>query len=273
VVNGELDGVLAVGDRGLAYGDGVFRTLRCQGGRVAFWGRHYAKLAADCAALGIACPDEATLLTDLSALAPRDATVKITITRGLAQRGYACDPTAPVTRIVQVSPLPAYADTLYTQGASVRLCAWPLAIQPGLAGIKHLNRLDQVMARREWQDPAIFDGLMCNTRGELVEGVISNMLLLRDGVVQTHPLADCGVAGVTREVALALAADLGWGVSLNPPTVVELRAADAVFLSNSLAGIVPVRCFEDRYWTDLVPAQRLAAAWHALAERESIDVP
>lgn len=270
LIDGRPDAMVAPQDRGLAYGDGVFRTLRCEAGRLWFWPRHYAKLAADCAALGIACPAESVLLADIAKLAPRDAVVKITITRGLAQRGYACDPAAPVTRIVQASPLPAYADTLFTGGTTVRLCDWPLSIQPGLAGIKHLNRLDQVMARREWADPAIFDGLMRNARGEVVEGVISNLFAIQGDTLRTHPLADCGVAGVAREAVLGLAPRLGWRIELSPLALADIEVADEVFLCNSLAGIVPVGRLGGRAWTAFPHTHRLSAAWRALAQEEAI---
>ncbi|QNM97838.1 aminodeoxychorismate lyase [Chitinimonas koreensis] len=269
LVNGSEAGLVDARDRGLAYGDGVFRTLRCEAGRLLAWPRHYARLAADCAALGIACPAEADLLADLAALAPHDAAVKLTVTRGVGARGYACAAEVPATRIVQAGPLPAYPAGLREHGVAVRLCDWPLAIQPGLAGLKHLNRLDQVMARREWDDPALFDGLMANARGELVEGVMTNLYLLAGGTLLTHPLADCGVAGVTRELVLECAAALGIAVELRAFTAEALATADAVLLSNSLAGVLPVARCGARAWHDFAFARRLHDAVALLARQES----
>jgi 4-amino-4-deoxychorismate lyase len=269
LVNGEWADTVAIRDRGLAYGDGVFRTLRCEAASLWCWPRHYAKLVADCAALGLACPAEPLLLADIARLAPQHAVVKITVTRGDGQRGYACDPAQPVRRIVQCSPLPHYADSLYTLGASVRRCDWLLGVQPGLAGVKHLNRLDQVMARREWDDPGLFDGLMCNARGELVEGVISNLFLLCGQTLRTHPLADCGVAGVARSLVLDLAASLGFALDLRPPVWDELTAADEVFLCNSLAGVVPVGRLGEIAWPAFPQTLRLRDAWLARAKEES----
>lgn len=241
LINGELGEVLDARDRGLSYGDGAFRTLRCINGRLPFWPLHIAKLRADCQVLGIACPAETLWLSDIARLAPANAAVKLLVTRGVALRGYACDASAPVTRLTFVSPLPSYPDALYRDGVATRLCDWRLTIQPGLAGIKHLNRLDQVMARREWRDLAIFDGLMLNTRDELVEGVMSNLFLARGGELYTHPLTDCGVAGVTRSLILAAAHSLGIAVHQMPLALSDLAAADEVMLCNSLAGLLPVR--------------------------------
>ncbi|MGQ5524604.1 aminodeoxychorismate lyase [Chitinimonas sp. PSY-7] len=260
LVNGQAGAYITVRDRGFAYGDGVFRTLKCEAGRLLAWPRHYAKLLADCAVLGIRCPAESVLLADLAQLAPENATVKLTVSRGLSARGYACDPDADSTRIVQTGILPTYPTNLHTVGVQVRLCDWPLSIQPGLAGVKHLNRLDQVMARREWTDPAIFDGLMCNTRAEVVEGVMTNLYLLKEGVLYTHPLADCGVAGVMRNLVLEAGVDLGFKTAQQPFTVKALVEADAVLLSNSLAGVVPVAQCGAHQWHNFDAAQRLHAA-------------
>lgn len=255
LINGEQAATLDPRDRGLAYGDGVFRTLRLVDGRLPYWSRHFAKLQADCQALGMHCPCESLWLADIAALAVKDAVIKLMVTRGIAARGYACDATTPPTRITLASPPPSYPEAMYREGVVTRLCDWRLTIQPGLAGIKHLNRLDQVMARREWQDANVFDGLMLNGRDELVEGVISNLFLVRDGVLYTHPLADCGVAGVMRGLLLEQAVSLGISVNVVPQTLAELIHADEVWLCNSLMGVVPVRqCFG--------PDNRFPISWH-----------
>lgn len=269
LINGEIDAVISPRDRGLAYGDGVFRTLRCQAGRVLAWPRQYARLQADCDRLGMVCPDEALWLADLARLAPWDASIKLIVTRGVAARGYACAPDAPPTRLVLVGPLPAYPEALYRNGVAIRLCDWLLPIQPGSAGVKHLNRLDQVMARREWSDPAIFEGLMRNARGELVEGVMSNLYLLQDGCLLTHPLTDCGVAGVMREMVLQLATELGLPTVLRSFDADVMLGAEAVLLSNSLAGVVPVGRCGQRLWQDFSLAAQLNRRINSLCLEES----
>ena len=260
LVNGQAGEYIAVRDRGFAYGDGVFRTIKCAAGRLLAWPRHYAKLAADCAILGIACPPESILLADLAQLAPEEATIKITVSRGPSARGYVCEPDAMPTRIVQLGPLPNYPADLHTLGVTVRLCDWLLSIQAGLAGVKHLNRLDQVMARREWADPTIFDGLMCNARGELVEGVMTNLYFIKDNVLYTHPLTDCGVAGVMRNLVLEVCESLGIKTVQQPFTVEAMLAADVVLLSNSLAGVVPIAQCGTNQWHNFGTVQRLHAA-------------
>jgi 4-amino-4-deoxychorismate lyase len=260
LVDGVVSDRISVRDRGLAYGDGVFRTLRCQGGQVWSWTRHYAKLVADCAVLGLQAPTRDALEVDIAALAPVDSVVKIIVTRGMAARGYACDPSAPATRIVQTAPLPDYGDRL-DQGVQLWPCRWTLSSQPALAGVKHLNRLDQVMARREWTDASIFDGLMRDSRGKWVEGVFSNLFVVRHGRIQTHPLDDCGVAGVGRALVLELARELAMPVDLVAPVDVDLAAADEVFLCNSVAGVVPAIGMAEHMWPTQVTGRRMRGAW------------
>ncbi|GAB3248179.1 aminotransferase class IV [Chitinimonas naiadis] len=269
LVNGLGLDTVSVTDRGLAYGDGVFRTLKAVDGRLLAWPRHYAKLAADCSVLGLSCPAEAAWLNDIARLGAADAVIKLTVTRGPGRRGYACDPAAPVTRIVQSGPLPAYGDTLRAQGVAVRLCDSLLGIQPALAGVKHLNRLEQVLARREWDDPALFDGLMFNSRDEVVEGVMSNLFIVEGQRLLTHPLTDCGVAGVMRSLLLEVAEQAGLRQELTSFGRERLLAADAVLLSNSLAGVVPVATLGARRWQDFSLARQLHAAIDSISRKES----
>ncbi|WP_269532613.1 aminodeoxychorismate lyase [Chitinimonas sp. BJYL2] len=269
-INGEPKAQVSSSDRGLAYGDGVFRTLPCRAGRLQSWSRHYARLRDDAARLGIVCPNEATWLADIAQLAPSDATIKLTLTRGISTRGYASDPVAAPTRVVQMGALPAYALQRPIAPVEVRLCDWLLPINPGLAGVKHLNRLDQVMARREWSDVGVFDGLMRNARGEVVEGVMSNLFILRGNTLYTHPLQDCGVAGVTRDMVIAAAQSLGVAVAMQAFDIDAFLDADAAILCNSLAGVVPIGACGERRWRDDGFARTLAERVDAMALEESV---
>lgn len=252
LVNGQAAELLSLNDRAIQFGDGVFRTIRLEQGRLVFWARHYRKLAADCAALGIEAPAERTLLDEARSLIAhsgmRDATIKLIVSRGESQRGYAAPAECRPTRIVQISPLPAYPERLYREGARVRLCETRASWQPMLAGVKHLNRLENVLARREWSDPSILEGLLLDRDGFVLEGVMSNVIVLRDGVLQTPQLDGGGVAGVLREVALDAARQLGWRVDACRLSLDDLRAAERVWISNSLMGLMPVAALDAHGW-------------------------
>jgi 4-amino-4-deoxychorismate lyase len=249
LVNGVLAEQLNLSDRAIQFGDGVFRTMKVTAGQIEFWPQQYAKLVSDCARLGIAAPSEATLLADIAQLAGLDHTtsdysIKIIVTRGESARGYMTPANIASNRIVQRAALPVYLPSLYTEGAVLRVCETRASWQPALAGVKHLNRLENVLARREWSDTAIFDGLMLDRDGFVIEGVMSNVFALINGVWSTPKLNHSGVAGVYREMLLKIK-----GCSDIPAVecdlqLTDLYAADAIFVSNSLAGCVPVRAIE-----------------------------
>lgn len=273
VVDGRPSETVSARDRGFCFGDSVFRTLRCEAGRVWYWRRHYEKLAADCAALGLACPSEAQLLADLALIAPADAALRITVSRGVAARGYASDPAAPSVRVVSASALPSYPAHWFEKGVTVRHCDWRWSRQPGLAGLKHGNRLDQVMARREWDDPGVFDGLMRNIDDELVSGVMTNLWIRQGDRLLTPPLDGEGVAGVTRALLRESAERLGWEVRTQPLRREALAAADEVILCNSLAGVVPVSGDGVVVWHNFALAHQLRRSWLEGASEESMACP
>ncbi|QZA80808.1 aminodeoxychorismate lyase [Deefgea piscis] len=248
LVNGVLAEHLNLSDRAIQFGDGVFRTLKVRAGQLEFWPQQYAKLVQDCARIGITAPSEATLLADIAQLAPVDHSLKIIITRGESARGYALPADMKPNRIVQLAALPAYAEHLYLEGAKLVLCATRASWQPALAGIKHLNRLENVLARQEWSDPAVFDGVMLDRDGWVVEGVMSNLFALIDGVWCTPILNESGVSGVYRSILLNDVACNEIPIVERKISLSQLYAADAVFMCNSLAACVPVRQMADRHW-------------------------
>jgi len=236
-------------DRGLAYGDGLFETLAVRRGRPLLLERHLARLAEGCARLAIP-GDLALIRTELLAFSAAlgEGVAKLLLTRGDGLRGYAPSPSAQPRRILLGSPPPAYPPANAEQGVQLFPCRTRLAEQPRLAGLKHLNRLEQVLARAEWQDAEHAEGLMRDLAGRVIEGVFSNLFLVKDGLLLTADLRRCGVAGVMRAEILALAKRTGISVQVRDIAHAELLAADEVFLCNSLYGIWPVRRFEGHDW-------------------------
>lgn len=249
-----VDGVpvdcLSVRDRGLAYGDGVFRTLRVRGGQPLWWQDHYAKLEHDAAALNLPCPRATVLQDEIERLAAgQDGLAKLILTRGCGPRGYAPPPQPQVTRLVTFDPLPADSVGQRVADISVRWCDLRLGRQPRLAGIKHLNRLENVLARAEWQDPAIREGLLCDDTNAVISGVTSNVFIVSEGVLQTPELSQCGVAGVARSRILRAARKRGIDVEVARISPDVLMHADEVMLCNSVQGIWRVATLEDKNWS------------------------
>lgn len=247
LVNGQPAGSIDARDRGLAYGDGVFRTLRTRDGLPLWWRDHYAKLAADCASLRLACPDEVLLYAEACGVAEAgEGVVKIILTRGGGARGYAPPAAQAPTRIVSSAPLPAHA---HGDGdVAARWCTLQLSRQPRLAGVKHLNRLENVLARAEWDDPAIFEGLLCDDSGAVIGGVMSNLVIARDGELATPDLSACGVAGVARARLLRAASRLGLSARVERLSRAAILAADEVMICNSVFGVRRVVRLEEKTW-------------------------
>jgi 4-amino-4-deoxychorismate lyase len=250
LINGVPGNSIDVHDRGLQYGDGVFRTLRIEMGHPRHWHRHYHKLKQDCAALDIACPDAELLAGELRQLAAGrpDGIAKIIITRGNSERGFAPPSTTAATRILTISPLPAFSEANRLQGVKVRVCDLRLSHQPRLAGIKHLNRLENVLAAMEWNEPEIAEGLLLDQQGNVVEGTRSNLFLVSGGELYTPDLSRCGVAGVQRDRVLDWASANGVACRVGQLGLSDVLAADEVFLVNSVIGLWPVRQLQERIW-------------------------
>ncbi|MCA1979248.1 MAG: aminodeoxychorismate lyase [Thiobacillus sp.] len=237
LVNGRPAETIDARDRGLAYGDGVFRTLRVEAGEPLWWRDHAAKLAADCAALALACPDPQALLAEVNAVAGQgDCVVKLIVTRGTGARGYA-PPEGPVTRIVMAAPVPAHGLPGAPTDIAARTCTLRLARQPRLAGVKHLNRLENVLARAEWRDPEIFEGLLCDDTGMLVGGTMSNLLWMKDGELRTPDQSASGVAGVALARLLRAAPRLGIPARFERQPPAAILDADEIMICNSLIGV------------------------------------
>jgi len=257
LVNGSPARAVDPADRGLAYGDGVFRTLVARAGRPLNWPRHYRLLARDCSRLALACPPEPLLLEEIARLAPDDAVVKVIVTRGTTGRGYAFDEGAGSTRIVAAWPGVPSSPEAARDGVRVRRCELALAIQPRLAGVKSLNRLENVLARAEWSDPAIREGLLADAEGRLVEATSSNVFFARGGTIVTPALTRCGVEGAQRARILALAQAEGIACEVRDAAFDEIERADEVFLSNSVIGLWPVAALGGQLWAPGPLARRL----------------
>jgi len=262
LVNGAVSSTVSVFDRGLSYGDGLFETIRFVRGTAPLWKRHMARLFEGCARLRLPAPDGEVLLREAAQVADGidHAVVRITITRGIGERGYA-PPVAPqMSRIVAAFDAPAMTGDAYLSGVRVRWCDARLAMQPMLAGLKHLNRLEQVVARAEWSDAMVFEGLLCDTAGSVVSGTMTNLFLVLDGALVTPSLDHCGVAGVARAEVLAARPDARV-MTLLPEDV--LRASE-VFLSSSVRGILPVQAVGDTVYGPGPVTRALQQHWRGL---------
>jgi 4-amino-4-deoxychorismate lyase len=146
------------------------------------------------------------------------------------------------------SPLPQDLAERIKQGVTVRICSLRLGWQPALAGIKHLNRLENVLARAEWHDPAIAEGLLQDWAGNVIGGTMSNLFIVENDNLVTPDLSRCGVAGVTRDRIMAAAKQRAVRCDVAAIGLDRVLAAQEIMLVNSLIGVWQVRQLNDRTW-------------------------
>ncbi len=256
LINGEVTTKISAADRGLLYGDGLFETIAVIAGRASLWTYHMERLSEGCRSLGIPPPDESLLFKEVGSLISGldRGVIKIIITRGSGGRGYRPSAEALPNRIITLHSWPAYPAVWFKEGIALRLCNIRLSSNPMLAGIKHLNRLEQVLARQEWSDPEIYEGLMLDGEERVIEATQSNIFLLQEGKIITPDLSCSGVAGVARRLVIESAKILNIPLKIKAVTLQQLRDADALFLTNAITGILPVKLFEERrYDISLIP--------------------
>lgn len=243
VVDGRAEDSIEVIDRGLQYGDGLFETLRVRAGQPCQWRRHLERLTAGAGRFGIQPPDPDLLAAETLSLAQTldEGVLKLILTRGSGGRGYRPPESSAPRRILLTYPLPPDLESSWRAGVRVRYCQTPASVNPALAGVKHLNRLDSVLARREWKDPSITEGLMCDPSGWIVGGTMTNLFLWDGERLLTPPVDRSGIAGTVRALTLDLAAQMGIDCLTTGLAPADLEQACGLFLTNAIAGIWPVR--------------------------------
>lgn len=241
LINGRRASTISATNRGLAYGDGLFETVGMRGRRPTLWEEHYRRLVRGGEILGIKIPAAQVLERELRRVCGQgeDAVGKIIVTRGEGGRGYLPPKDAEPERLVMAFPWPQVPATWFVRGVRVRVCQQRVTEQPALAGLKHLNRLDSVLARSEWRSSRIAEGLMLDSAGHVIEGTASNLLAVFDGELVTPKLDRCGVAGAMRAWLMA-----NYAVREVRFKVEDLRKAEGAAMCNSIHGVWPVRTID-----------------------------
>lgn len=247
LINGQQAEHISIRDRGFQYGDGCFETVRVLSNNPILWSAHLKRLRRACMALHLSV-DFDLLQREIEQLlqtnAAADVILKITITRGVGGRGYAPPEQANCTRVLQLLD---YKSTDNNEAARVLLCEHRLSSNAGLAGIKHLNRLDQVLASAEIL-PDYDEGLCMDESGSIIEGCKSNILLVVDDNFVTPELGKCGVEGVMLNHLIEELGEMGVLVTRRRVSLEQLRAAQHILLCNSVFGLRPVVEIRNEYW-------------------------
>jgi 4-amino-4-deoxychorismate lyase len=259
LLNGIATDSVPIRDRGLAYGDGVFETMAARHGKPLLFTAHMDRLRSGCRRLGIPAPDTELCRNEIERLCSgRTGIVKLTITRGNGTRGYIPPAGLQPNRLLLFSAWEAYPASFYTDGIRIEVCRLRISEQPHLAGMKHLNRLENVLAAQELDGGTAQEGLMLDRNDRIVEGTRSNIFFIKEGQLHTPGLERCGVSGVMRNHILECAHRDGIQALVRDIPLDEAKRMEEAFICNSLIGVWPVSRLGDKisFRINMIPTIR-----------------
>jgi 4-amino-4-deoxychorismate lyase len=261
LINGIFADFININDRALHYGDGLFETILCNGRQLYYWQRHYQRLQDSALKLNIKCPKQKPLLDDISQLfdiqeiaSGKPCVIKIILSRGNGERGYKYSSKIDTNRFVMISELPIdYSSLLSEQllSGDLFMCKTQASINESLAGIKHLNRLENVMASNEWANTPnhqYIDGLMLNANGHIIECTMSNIFAVKNDQIVTPDLTQSGVSGIMRDEVMKLAKNNNIKLSERNITIDDFFNMDELFITNSLIGLKSINKLNDTHY-------------------------
>lgn len=265
MINGVVTDFVHIDDRAIHYGDGIFETILCSSNKLYFWQQHFQRLYDSALKLNIRCPDEELLLDDIHQLffnenitIEKDSVIKIILSRGVGERGYGYSDKITSNRFISLSALDTDYSSLLSEKlltGDLYLCKNQISINESLSGIKHLNRLENVLAHNEWAniankkiDKNIIDGLLLNANQQAIECTMSNIFAVKDDQLFTPDLSQSGVRGIMRDQIINIAAECKVIASECHLNVAELLLMDELFISNSLIGIKSVNSLKDKQY-------------------------
>lgn len=269
LVNGEIRGNIDISDRGFQYGDGLFETIAVFQGKPLFFQQHLNRLFKGCKRLRIPAPEQFILESEARQLASTVdcAVLKLIVTRGSGGRGYRQPDQILPTRVFSLHPFPEYSSDFQTNGIVTRFCEQRLASNPVLAEIKHMNRLEQILARAEWNDDSIQEGFMLDYQDHVIEGTMSNLFWVKNGILHTPELSSCGIKGILRDLVIDFAVTHNIGVLEKQFDKHSVLEADEVFVTNSVIGIRPVKQLNEQCFK-VGRITRRMQQWYAEAHKE-----
>lgn len=244
LINGIEQNHIDIENRGLAYGDGLFTTAKILDGKVQYLSAHVDRLLLGCEKLALFAPNKVELTKQLIQLAEQFnlAVLKVIITAGSGGRGYARSNISPSDVIIMVHDYPNHYDELVNQGISLGNSKQRIGINPMLSGVKHLNRLEQVLLRQELVDTDMDDLVVINVKGEVIEATSANLFFWLNDKLCTPDIAESGVNGIMRQTILQEYPD----TLIKNVTLPDLANSSAMFICNCVMGVMPVKSYNGK---------------------------
>ena len=285
LINGEFKDSISVYDRGLAYGDGFFETMLWDSFveknetnvGVEFWLRHLRRIKDGCQLMQINLPfDEEiirqrNLILKASRKEKKSGLLKMVVTRGVGGRGYKFERNMTPTIIFLSLPKPKVKKEYFKSGVVVKICKTQLSKNINLFGYKHLNRLDSVLARSEWEDKNIFEGVFVDSKKNILEGTMTNIFFVHKKTLITPPIIDSGINGVMRQVIIDKAKFFFDKLVIQKINLRDIEKFDQMFLTNSVLKVIPVIRFEKKKFIKKKNVIDLINFFNCKNDREKLD--
>ena len=260
-INGIFTRKIDIADRGFQFGDGIFETMAFSEDNLEFWSEHMSRLKKGCKVLSMPCPDLKKIFFKAKKMCKSfnaQGALKLIVSRGIGERGYKIPEKIKPSWAISLYPWPKFPEANFIQGVNVRKCITTISRQPLLSRIKHLNRLEQVLARSEWKARNITEGLMCDDKDHVIEGTMSNIFLVKNNNLYTPNLDFCGIDGIMRNIVIKIAKSKNIKISIQKIKYNELFKADGLFLVNSLIGIWPIRRLDNKIYQPIDLTKEIA---------------
>ena len=259
MLNGVETNTISVMDRGLMLGDGCFTTLQIRDSALQLWPYHWQRLVECCQRLQLLLPAQDVLVSHLKTMATGHhlACAKVVLTRGSGGRGYSSHGCNQQSELLTIQPFPEHYLQWRQQGVKLGVCQQRLGSSSMLAGLKTLNRLEQVLLKDEIERSGWPEAIVLNEGGYVIEGVTANLFWRRDCVLYTPDLSRCGVRGVMRAWVMEQMAALGLRIEVVAEPLSSMMKADEVFITNALMEVVPVTGINDAEYPDHALARQL----------------
>lgn len=259
LINGKFSKTVSVLDRGLSYGDGLFETMAWSHTKynnfvgVEFWSRHLERLKTSCSRMKIKIPKKMVfdkykikILKKSLSMGLKEGILKIIITRGVGGRGYKFEKDIAPTVILLSFPKVRVENKFLDKGVNLKFCKSPIFINRQLAGIKHLNRIDSVMARSEWQSKKFFDGVLLDESENIIDGTMTNIFFSKNNILYTPHLNKCGINGIMRQVVIEKAVMFFDDIQEIIINRKDFMLYSEMFITNSIIKVLPVKRLDQK---------------------------
>jgi 4-amino-4-deoxychorismate lyase len=239
LVNGRQQNQIDIENRGLAYGDGLFTTAKIVDGKIQYLSSHVQRLLVGCEKLALIAPNTVELTKQLRVVATQYdlAVLKVIIIAGSGGRGYARSTEKKNELIIMVHDYPTHYDELAIEGVTLGNSRQQMGINPMLSGLKHLNRLEQVLLRQELTNSKEDDLVVTNVNDEVIEATSANLFFWLNGQLCTPDVTNSGVNGIMRQTILQKYPE----ILIKKVTVADLASSPAMFICNCVMGVMPVK--------------------------------